>query len=48
MMNGQSPFSAIVGVDVSKDKLDFAFADGKETPSIDNSQHGLFKFEPRR
>ena len=27
-----------VGVDVSKDKLDFAFADGKEPMSIDNSQ----------
>lgn len=37
MMNDQSPFSVFVGVDVSKDKLDVAFADGKETLSIDNS-----------
>lgn len=41
MMNVQSPFSVIVGVDVSKDKLDFAFADGKETLSIDNSQQQI-------
>lgn len=41
MMNAQSPFSVIVGVDVSKDKLDFAFADGKETLSIDNSQQQI-------
>ena len=37
MMNDQSPFSVFVGVDVSKDKLDVAFADGNETLSIDNS-----------
>jgi transposase len=41
MMNAQSPFSVIVGVDVSKDKLDFAFADGKETLSIGNSQQQI-------
>ncbi len=38
MMNDQSPISVFVGVDVSKGKLDFAFADGKETLSIDNAQ----------
>lgn len=37
MMNDQSPFSEVVGVDVSKAKLDFAFANGKETLSIDNT-----------
>ena len=37
MMNRQSPFSVFVGVDVSKGKLDFAFADGKGTFSIDNT-----------
>ena len=37
MMNQQSPFSVVVGVDVSKAKLDFAFADGQETFSIDNT-----------
>jgi transposase len=37
MMNDQSPFSVFVGVDVSKDKLDVAFADGQETLSIGNS-----------
>lgn len=37
MMNSHSPFSVFVGVDFSKDKLDFAFADGQETFSIDNS-----------
>jgi transposase len=37
MRNDPSPFSVIVGVDVSKFKLDFAFADGKETWSIDNT-----------
>lgn len=41
MMNDQSPFSVFVGVDVSKDKLDVAFADGKETLSIDNSQQQI-------
>lgn len=35
--NDPSPFSVIVGVDVSKFKLDFAFADGQETWSIDNT-----------
>jgi len=41
MMNDQSPFSVFVGVDVSKGKLDFAFADGKETLSIDNTQQKI-------
>ncbi len=37
MMNDQSPFSEVVGVDVSKSKLAFAFANGKETFSINNT-----------
>jgi transposase len=37
MMNHQSPFSVVLGVDVSKAKLDCAFADGPETFSIDNT-----------
>lgn len=37
MRNDPSPFSVIVGVDVSKFKLDFAFADGQETWTIDNT-----------
>ena len=41
MTNDHSPFSVFVGVDVAKDKLDFAFADGKETLSIDNSQQQI-------
>ena len=41
MMNDQSPFSEVVGVDVSKAKLDFAFANGKETFSIDNTQQQI-------
>ena len=41
MMNDPSPFSEIVGVDVSKGKLDFAFANGKETLSIDNARQQI-------
>ena len=41
MMNEQSPFSEVVGVDVSKAKLDFAFANGKETFSIDNTSQKI-------
>ena len=41
MMNDQSPFTEFLGVDVSKGKLDFAFADGKETWSIDNAQQPI-------
>jgi hypothetical protein len=37
MMTDLSPFSVFVGVDVSKAKLDFAFANGQETFSIDNT-----------
>ena len=37
MMNHQSPFSVVLGVDVSKAKLDCAFADGSETFSLDNT-----------
>ena len=37
MMNHQSPFSVVLGVDVSKAKLDCAFADGNETFSLDNT-----------
>lgn len=38
MMNDHSPFSEFVGVDVSKNKLDFAFANGQQTRSIENVQ----------
>lgn len=41
MMKDQSPFSVFVGVDVSKAKLDIAFADGKETLSIDNTSQQI-------
>ena len=41
MRNDQSPFSEVVGVDVSKNKLDFAFANGKETLSIENAQQQI-------
>ena len=41
MMNDQSLFTEFLGVDVSKGKLDFAFADGKETWSIDNAQQPI-------
>lgn len=37
MMNRQSPFSQVVGVDVSKDKLDFAFDDGTQTWTVKNT-----------
>ena len=37
MKNRQSPFSVVLGVDVSKAKLDCAFADGQETFSLDNT-----------
>lgn len=40
-MNGQSPFSEFVGVDVSEGKLDFAFADGQETFSIGNAHQQI-------
>lgn len=38
MKKPSSPFSVFVGVDVSKGQLDFAFADGQETWSIDNAE----------
>ena len=41
MMKDQYPFSQFVGVDVSKSKLDFAFADGKQTLSIGNTQEQI-------
>ena len=41
MMNDQSLLTEFLGVDVSKGKLDFAFADGKETWSIDNAQQPI-------
>ncbi len=37
MINHQSPFSVVLGVDVSKAKLDCAFANGPETFSLDNT-----------
>ena len=37
MRNRQSPFSEVLGVDVSKAKLDCAFADGQQTWKIDNT-----------
>ena len=37
MRNRQSPFSEVLGVDVSKTKLDCAFADGQQTWRIDNT-----------
>ena len=37
MMNHQSPFSVVLGVDVSKAKLDCTFADRPETFSLDNT-----------
>lgn len=43
MRKSQGPFSQVVGVDVSKDKLDFAFADGKQTRSIDNAPKQIVK-----
>jgi transposase len=41
MVKEQYPFSQFVGVDVSKAKLDFTFADGKQTLSIDNTQEQI-------
>ena len=41
MMNHQSPFSVVLGVDVSKAKLDCAFADGQETWTIDNTSQKI-------
>lgn len=41
MMNHQFPFSVVLGVDVSKAKLDCAFADGRETFSIDNTSQKI-------
>jgi len=38
MTKDQYPFSQFVGVDVAKAKLDFAFADDKQTFTINNSQ----------
>ena len=41
MKKEQYPFSQFVGVDVSKAKLDFAFADGKPAREIKNSQEQI-------
>lgn len=41
MMKEQYPFSQFLGVDVSKDKLDFGFADGSKTWSIKNSPSAI-------
>lgn len=43
MMKEQYPFSQFVGVDVSKAKLDFAFADGKQSWEIKNNQEQIVK-----
>ncbi len=43
MMKEQYPFSQFVGVDVSKAKLDCAFADGKQTLSIENAQKQIVR-----
>lgn len=41
MMKEQFPFSQFVGVDVSKAKLDFAFADDSQAFSIENSEEPI-------
>lgn len=41
MMKEQYPFSKFVGVDVSKAKLDFAFADDSQSFSIENSEEQI-------
>jgi transposase len=41
MMKEQYPFSQFVGVDVSKSKLDFAFADSKQSWEIKNNQEQI-------
>lgn len=43
MMNSQYPFSHVVGVDVSKDKLDFAFDDETQTRVVKNSKAEIVK-----
>ena len=43
MMKEPYPFSQFVGVDVSKAKLDFAFADGKQSWEIKNNQEQIVK-----
>lgn len=42
-MKDQYSFSQFLGVDVSKSKLDFAFADGKQTPSIANTEEEIVR-----
>jgi len=37
MTNNSQTFNKVLGVDVSKAKLDLAWADGKETWAIENS-----------
>jgi transposase len=43
ILKNRSPFSNVVGVDVSKAKLDFAFGDGKHTRSIENHETQIVK-----
>lgn len=43
MMKSQYPFSQVVGVDVSKEKLDFAFDDDKQTWTIKNTKEQIVK-----
>lgn len=43
MMKSQGPFSQVVGVDVSKDKLDFAFDDDTQTSTLKNTKEQIVK-----
>ena len=43
MIMNQSPFSQVVGVDVSKDKLDFAFNDDTQTWAIKNTKEEIVR-----
>ncbi len=37
MMKNEFPFTQVVGVDISKAKLDFVLADGEQPLSIENT-----------
>lgn len=43
MMKNQYPFDCVIGVDVSKAKLDFAFGDDKHTQQIDYTEEQIVK-----
>jgi len=43
ILKDRDPFSNVMGVDVSKAKLDFAFGDDQHTRSIENNEKQIVK-----